>query len=76
MDFVEERSVSRFLAQPTEDKAEFVFLDPKINEAKLDTMYEQIAGCILELSHPDFPRIGSISKDMWCPANRLLLDDP
>lgn len=79
MDFVEGQSLGRFLAQPTEDKAKLVFLDQNLDEAKLDTLYEQIASFLLELSRQGFPRIGAISKNAisgeWAVTGRPLTYD-
>jgi hypothetical protein len=79
MDFVEGQSLGRFLARPTEDKTKLIFLDPNADEIKLDTIYEQIAGFMLELSRPEFPRIGAISKDAtsgeWVVTRRPLTYD-
>ncbi len=79
MDFVEGQNLGRFLAQPTEDKAKLVFLDPNVDEAKLDILYEQIASFMLELSRPEFPRIGAISKNTtsgkWLVTGRPLTYD-
>jgi hypothetical protein len=79
MDFVEGQNLGRFLAQPTEDKGKLVFLDANTDEAKLDTIYEQIASFMLELSQPEFPRISAISKDAvsseWTVTRRLLTYD-
>lgn len=79
MDFVEGQSLSKFLAQPTEDETELKFLDPNVDDAKLDTIYEQIASFLLELSRLEFPRIGAISKDAtsgeWAVTGRPLTYD-
>lgn len=79
MDFVEGECLGRFLAQPTEDDTELVFLDPNVDEANLDTIYEQIASFLLELSRLEFPRIGAISKDAtsgeWAVTGRPLTYD-
>jgi hypothetical protein len=79
MDFVEGQSLGRFLAQPTEDKGKLIFLDANTDEVKLDTIYEQIASLMLELSQPEFLRIGAISKDAvsgeWTVTRRPLTYD-
>ncbi|KAI9148108.1 kinase-like domain protein [Paramyrothecium foliicola] len=58
---------------------ELIFLDPNIDEVKLDTIYGQLAGYLLELSRLDFPRIGAISKDdptgEWAVTGRPLTYD-
>ncbi|KAH9909924.1 hypothetical protein F4778DRAFT_767868 [Xylariomycetidae sp. FL2044] len=63
MDFMPGEALSRILQLPNEDKTEPIILDPNIDDAKLDFVYEQIAGFLLELSRLRFPRIGSISRD-------------
>lgn len=79
MDFVQGQDLGRFLAQPSEDKAKPVFLDPDIEDAKLDIIYEQIASFILQLLRLEFPCIGSISKDAlsgeWTVTRRPLTYD-
>ncbi|KAK1948885.1 hypothetical protein LY78DRAFT_16591 [Colletotrichum sublineola] len=79
MDFVEGQELSGLLQQPTENKEDAVVLDPDIDNAKLDFVYEQIAGFMLELSHHRFPRIGAISQDatsgQWEVTRRPLTYD-
>lgn len=79
MDLMEGQSLGRFLAEPTEDDSKLVFLDPNIDDAKLDTIYDQIASFTLELSRLEFERIGAISKDTisgeWAVTGRPLTYD-
>ncbi|KAK0621572.1 hypothetical protein B0T17DRAFT_508909 [Bombardia bombarda] len=79
MDFMEGQDLSDLLQQPTESKEEPIILDPDIDEARLDFVYEQVASFMLELSHLEFPRIGAISKDatsgQWAVAGRPLTYD-
>ncbi|KAL2022504.1 hypothetical protein VTK56DRAFT_5111 [Thermocarpiscus australiensis] len=63
MNFVEGARLSRFLRQPTDDEYEPSVLNPDIDEATLDVIYEQIADYMLQMSRLSFPRIGAISKD-------------
>lgn len=63
MDFVEGQNLGCFLAPPTKDKTKLVYLDPNVDEVKLNAIYEQIASFMLDLSCLEFPRIGAISKD-------------
>jgi hypothetical protein len=63
MDYIHGENLGQFLAPPTDDLGELVFLDPNFDEAKLDVIYDQLAGFMLELWHCQFPRIGAISKD-------------
>ncbi len=79
MDFVEGQDLSDLLQQPSENKEEPIVLDPDIDEAKLDFVYEQVAGFMLELSRLEFPRIGAISRDttsgQWTVTGRPLTYD-
>ncbi|KAI1370797.1 hypothetical protein F4677DRAFT_344373 [Hypoxylon crocopeplum] len=62
-DFMEGENLGDLLKKPTENEEDPATLDPDIDEGKLKTIYEQIAGFMLELSRLEFPRIGAISKD-------------
>lgn len=79
MDLIEGENLGRFLAPPTKDKSKPVLLDPITNDAKLDVIYEQLAGFMLELSRLHFPRIGAISKNAasgeWIVTGRPLTYD-
>lgn len=44
---------------PTEERG---ILDPVINQDRLEMLYGQLAGILLQLSIPSFPRIGSLSQ--------------
>lgn len=44
---------------PTEERG---ILDPNIDEYRLEMLYGQLAGILLELSTPSLPRIGSLSQ--------------
>lgn len=50
------------------------FLDPDIEEEKLEFFYGQIADILLELSKPSFDKIGSLARDAsgWNITNRPL----
>lgn len=37
------------------------FLDPNIDETKLEFLYGQVADILLELARPSFDRIGSLT---------------
>ncbi|UNI22779.1 hypothetical protein JDV02_008635 [Purpureocillium takamizusanense] len=63
MEFVNGTDLDDLLRQPTENDQEEVILNPDIEEAKLDTFYDQIADYMLQLSRLRFPRIGTISND-------------
>ncbi|KAK1765060.1 hypothetical protein QBC33DRAFT_612748 [Phialemonium atrogriseum] len=58
------------------DDQEDVILDPNIDTTTLDTIYDQLADYLLQLSQIDFPSIGSISKDSasnaWSVTGRPL----
>jgi hypothetical protein len=63
MDFINGTRLSTILKQPTRDDQEDVILNQDIDNATLDTIYDQLANYILQISQLDFPRIGAISKD-------------
>lgn len=79
MEFVDGQDLCELLKQQAEDKTEPVVLDPNVDDAKLDFVYEQIAGFMLEISRLDFPSIGALSKDgasdQWTVAQRPLTYD-
>lgn len=79
MDFIEGQNLSDLLQQPTENREEPIVLNPDIDEEKLDLVYEQIAGFLLELSRLEFTRIGAISKvatsGQWAVTGRPLTYD-
>ena len=60
---MEGENLGDLLKKPTGNEADPAILDPDIDEAKLNIVYEQVAGFMLELSRVEFPRIGAISKD-------------
>lgn len=57
MDFIEGTRLSTFLKQPTEDDQADMILNPNIDEATLDTIYDQIADYMLQISRLEFPLI-------------------
>lgn len=63
-EFMQGESLGDVLKKPTEDETDPAILDPEISEQKLDIVYEQIAGFMLELSRLEFSHIGAISKDV------------
>ena len=63
MDFIQGVRLSTFLKQPTEDDQADLILNPDISEATLDTIYDQIADYILQISRLGFSSIVAISKD-------------
>ncbi|KAH6988794.1 hypothetical protein BKA56DRAFT_574628 [Ilyonectria sp. MPI-CAGE-AT-0026] len=78
MDFIEGTRLSTFLKQPTEDEDADMILDPTIEEETLDTIYNQLADYILQISRLEFSLIGAISKDAsetWTVTNRPLTYD-
>ncbi|KAK2042445.1 hypothetical protein LZ31DRAFT_623523 [Colletotrichum somersetense] len=79
MDLVEGQDLSDLLQQPNENKEDPIVLDPDIDNAKLDFVYEQIAGFMLELSRLSFSRIGAISQNamsgQWEVTRRPLTYD-
>ncbi|KAK4044743.1 hypothetical protein C8A01DRAFT_42645 [Parachaetomium inaequale] len=76
MDFVQSVRLSTFLRQPTDDDQADLILNPAIDEATLDTIYDQLADYILQTSRLEFPSIGAISKDAasntWSVTGRPL----
>lgn len=75
MDFIEGTRLLTFLKQPTEDEDADMILNPAIEEETLDTIYNQLADYILQISQLEFSLIGAISKDTsdtWTVANRPL----
>ncbi|KAI9710765.1 MAG: hypothetical protein M1820_002598 [Bogoriella megaspora] len=72
-EFAEGVSLCDVLSDPDDQKK--VYLNPKIDMETLDTVFEQIAGFMLQLYQFDFPSIGSISKDSsnsWLVTGRPL----
>jgi hypothetical protein len=52
------------------------YLYPTINEETLDTIYDQVANSMLQISRLEFPYIGAISKDAsktWTVTGRPLI---
>lgn len=76
MNFVHGIKLSTFLKKPTKDDQEDAILNPEINTAILDTIYNQLADYMFQLSNLDFSSIGSISKnpasDLWSVSKRPL----
>ncbi|KAF2471052.1 phosphotransferase enzyme family protein-like protein [Lindgomyces ingoldianus] len=60
-EFVQGVSLSNILSDRTD--AQKLWLNPKIDTQILDTVYEQIAGFMLQLYQFNFSSIGAISKD-------------
>lgn len=63
MDFINGTRLSTILKQPTKNDQEDVILNLNIDNATLDTIYDQLANYMLQISQLDFPYIGAISKD-------------
>lgn len=60
MDFVNGTLLSTILKQPNNEQD--LILDPNIDSARLEKVYRQIAGYMLQLSQLHFSQIGAISK--------------
>ncbi|KAI1766385.1 phosphotransferase enzyme family protein-like protein [Hypoxylon sp. FL1150] len=79
MDKMAGQDLSGFLKQPTEDKGQEKVLDPEIDQAKLDYVYDQIADFLLQLSRLEFSHIGALSKNdesgQWDVTKRPLTCD-
>jgi hypothetical protein len=76
MDFVDGTRLSRFLRQPFDDESEPVILNKDVDEATLDTIYEQIADYMLQMSRLSFSRIGAISRDTVEPGTWAVTGRP
>jgi aminoglycoside phosphotransferase (APT) family kinase protein len=76
MDFINGTRLSTVLKQPAKDDQEDVILNLGIDDATLNTIYDQLADYMLQISRLDFPRIGAISKDhvsnTWSVTGRPL----
>ncbi|KAH7370306.1 hypothetical protein BKA65DRAFT_488132 [Rhexocercosporidium sp. MPI-PUGE-AT-0058] len=62
MEFMEGENLGDILKKPTPNEADLAILDPDIDEAKLNGIFEQLASFMLELSRLEFPRIGAILR--------------
>ncbi|KAJ5654182.1 hypothetical protein N7490_001185 [Penicillium lividum] len=63
MDYIEhDTCMYDVLNTPGCPKQERGILDPDINEEKLEALYAELAGVILQLSRPSLPRIGSLAQ--------------
>ena len=63
IDFIEGVRLSTFLKEPSEDDQADLILNPAVEEATLDTIYDQLADYILQISRLEFSSIGAISKN-------------
>ena len=76
MDFIDRTHLSTILKQLTKDDQEDVILNPNIDNATLNTIYDQLADYMLQISQLDFPHIRAISKDhtlnTWSVTRRPL----
>ncbi|KFH45410.1 hypothetical protein ACRE_037780 [Hapsidospora chrysogenum ATCC 11550] len=78
MDFIDGARLSTFLKQPSEDEDADLILNPNIDEEIPDTIYNQLADYVLQLSRLDFSQIGAISQDgskNWAVTSRPLTYD-
>ncbi|KAJ5253051.1 hypothetical protein N7489_003461 [Penicillium chrysogenum] len=63
MDYIDhETKMYDALNTPGCPKEECGILDPQIDEDRLEMLYSQMAGILLQLSAPSLPRIGSLSQ--------------
>lgn len=64
------------IAEADADEQADLILNPAIEEATLDTIYDQLADYLLQLSRLEFPSIGAISKHVssgaWAVTGRPL----
>lgn len=76
MEYIDGIRLSIYLKQPTENDQEDVVLKPDIDDAILDTIYDQIADYMVQLSELDFTGIGAISEvhtsNVWSVTGRPL----
>ncbi|CAG8923077.1 unnamed protein product [Penicillium salamii] len=76
MEYIEhETSMYDVLNKPECPKNQRGILNPEIDEDTLQALYKEIAGVLLKLSQPSFPRIGSLSQVddfTWEVASRPL----
>lgn len=76
MDFIEGTRLSTLLKQPTKDPKDDVILSQTLEDDMLDTIYDQLADYLLQISRLDLHRIGAISKDpstdTWSVTGRPL----
>lgn len=76
MDYIEhETKMYDALNTPECPKEERGILDPSIDEDRLEILYGQLAGILIQLSTPSLPRIGSLSQTddfTWEVARRPL----
>ncbi|KAF1961771.1 phosphotransferase enzyme family protein-like protein [Byssothecium circinans] len=63
MEYIEGVSLTTLLKQPTETDQDEVILATEVDDARLDYVYEQLAGYLLQLSHLSFNAIGALSRD-------------
>lgn len=78
MDFIDGVRLSTFLKQPSEDEDADLILNLNIEEEMLDTIYNQLADYVLQLSRLNFSHIGAISQDgseNWAVTSRPLTYD-
>jgi hypothetical protein len=78
MDYMGGVRLSTFIRQPCDDKYEPAILNPAVDDAVLDNIFEQIAGFLLQISQLCFHRIGAISKEKegsWAVTGRPLTFD-
>jgi hypothetical protein len=70
-EFMEGENLGDILKKPTENEADLAILDPDIDEAKLNIVYKQILGFMLELSRLEFPRIGVSPRTPYLASGLL-----
>lgn len=72
MNFVEGDVLSKFLKDPVKEGRPV--LNPQISDRALKVAYREMAGLVLELSRPEFPRIGALEQtgESFSVVNRPL----
>ncbi|KAI9759831.1 MAG: hypothetical protein M4579_002038 [Chaenotheca gracillima] len=76
MEYIDGTSLATILKQPTATDQEEVVLNPDVSDAALDTVYDQVADYMLQLSELGFANIGAVSENptlrTWSVTGRPL----
>lgn len=77
MDLMDGVCLDDLLKKPTKSDQDPLILDPDIDQRKLEVIYSQIAGYMLQLDRLRLPSIDAISKDWsrWTVTERPLTYD-
>ncbi|KAK2757695.1 hypothetical protein FQN54_004664 [Arachnomyces sp. PD_36] len=76
MDYIDGEILATILKGPKSNWTDHAILDPDIDDAKLNHIYTQLAGYMVQLSKPNFSSIGALSGDpssnTWSVTKRPL----